>query len=146
MLYTAQNNRKVEVGRDLWRLSSPTPCSSRVSYSPEYIHHQCNNPATEDQGYNWLQVRDMQRIESLLHYVQNTANMLFSLMRDLIILKESVCQNHMVNCQIMPSVSRAKGLPQQHLPFMVFKYHFGSEANMSTELRGMLNSKNSPCE
>lgn len=63
----------------------------------------------------------------------------FSLIRDLIILEESVCQNHVVNCQIMPTLSSEKGLPQQHLPFMVFKYHFGSEANKSSELRRMLN-------
>lgn len=79
-------------------------------------------------------------------YVQNTANTLFSLMRDLIIHEESACQNHMGSCQIMPSLSCVKGLSQQHLPFMVFKCNFGSDTNMSTELRRMLNSKGSPYE
>lgn len=52
----------------------------------------------------------------------------FSLTRALIILEESVCQHHVVDCQLMPGLSRAEGLPRQHLPFMVFKYHSGSQA------------------
>lgn len=68
---------------------------------------------------------------------------MFSLTRGLIILEESVCQHWEVDCQLMPAPSRAEGLPRQHLPFMVFKYHSGSQANNSTELRRMLNSKSS---
>jgi len=141
-----QHAQQIEFRRDLWRSSSPAPGSSRVSYSTAHIHLQCNNSAAQDQDYNWLQVKDMQRIEFAALCSEHCKQLaVFSLTRDLIILEESVCQNHMVNCQIMPSLSHAKGLCQQHLPFMVFKHHFGSEVK-STERRRMLNSKSSLSE
>lgn len=68
---------------------------------------------------------------------------MFSLTRGLIILEESVCQHYEVGCQLVSGRSCVEGLPRQHLPFMVFKYHSASQANNSTELRRMLNSKSS---
>lgn len=143
MFNTAQNHTIIEFGRDLYRDRLVQPPAQAGSATALHIHNF--NAITK--GYNWLQVKDMQRIGLAALRSEHCKQLaVFSLIRDLIILEESVCQNHVVNCQIVPSLSRAKGLPQQHLPFMVFKYHFGSEANKSTELRRMLNSKSSVCE